>query len=44
MGEGGEEFDIVQTGKDIDYSLMSSAAITLSLIAIAVISKRKNNN
>lgn len=44
MGEGGEEFDVVQTGSDIDYSLMSSAAITLSLIAIAIVSKRKNNN
>ena len=44
MGEGGEEFDVVQTGSEIDYSLMSSAAITLSLVALAVISKRKKNN
>ena len=44
MGEGGEEFDVVQTGSDIDYSLMSSAAITLSLIGLAIYSKRKHNN
>ena len=43
MGEGGEEFDVVQTGSEIDYSLMSSAAITLSLIGLALYSKKKNN-
>ena len=44
MGEGGEEFDVVQTGSEIDYSLMSSALVTLSLIGIAIISKKRRNN
>ncbi len=44
MGEGGEEFDVVQTGSEVDYSVMSSALITLSLIGIAIYSKKRNNN
>ncbi len=43
LGEGGEEFDIVQTGSEVDYSLMSSALITLSLIGLALYTKKKNN-
>ncbi|MCR5483000.1 MAG: MucBP domain-containing protein [Bacilli bacterium] len=43
MGEGGEEFDIVQTGSEVDYSLMSSALITLSLIGLALYTKKKKN-
>ena len=43
MGEGGEEFDVVQTGSEVDYSVMSSALITLSLIGLALYSKKKNN-
>ena len=44
MGEGGEEEkEVVQTGSEIDYSLMSSALITISLIGIALYSKKKNN-
>ena len=46
MGEGGEDFtdeELVQTGSEIDYSLMSSALITLSLIGLALYSKKKNN-
>ena len=40
-GEG--DTDLVQTGSEIDYSLMSSALITLSLIGLALYSKKKNN-
>lgn len=43
MGEGGEDFtdeELVQTGSDVDYTLMSSLLITITLLAFAF---RKNN-
>ena len=52
MGEGGNEEEpveevkqeVVQTGSEIDYSLMSSGLITLSLIGLAIFSKKRKNN
>jgi hypothetical protein len=42
MGEGGEEEkEVVQTGSEIDYSIMTSAFITISLIGLAIYSNRK---
>lgn len=45
LGEGGEEepTNLVQTGEEVDYSLMTSALITISLMAIALKTKKKNN-
>ena len=48
LGEGGEEekeepTNLVQTGSEVDYSLMTSALITISLMAIALKTKKKNN-
>lgn len=44
-GEGGEEEkeekEVVQTGSEIDYSIMTSAFITISLIGLAIYSNRK---
>ena len=43
MGEGGEDFtdeELVQTGSDVDYTLMSSLLITITLLVFAF---RKNN-
>jgi len=45
MGQGGEEEkeekEVVQTGSEIDYSIMTSAFITISLIGLAIYSNRK---
>lgn len=48
LGEGGDEKEeeptnLVQTGSEVDYSLMTSALITVSLMAIALKTKKKNN-
>lgn len=44
-GQGGEEQEeekeVVQTGSEIDYSIMTSAFITISLIGLAIYSNRK---
>ena len=41
-GQGGEEEkEVVQTGSEIDYSIMTSAFITISLIGLAIYSNRK---
>ena len=44
-GQGGDEepTNLVQTGSEVDYSLMTSALITISLMAIALKTKKKNN-
>lgn len=39
-----EEPAVVQTGSEVDYSLMTSAFITASLMALAIYSKKKKNN
>ena len=39
-----EEPVVVQTGSEVDYSLMTSAFITASLMALAIYSKKKKNN
>ena len=38
-----EEPVVVQTGSKFDYSIMSSALITISLIGLAIVSKKRNN-
>ena len=48
LGQGGEEekeepTNLVQTGEEVDYSLMTSAFITASLIVLALRTKKKNN-
>ena len=50
-GQGGDEDPeeepeepiVVQTGSEIDYSIMSSTVIVLSLIGFSILSKKKNN-
>ena len=39
-----EATNLVQTGEEVDYSLMTSAFITASLMVIALKTKKKNNN
>ena len=48
LGEGGDEKEeeptnLVQTGSEVDHSLMTSALITASLIVLALRTKKKNN-
>lgn len=47
LGQGGDDVDlepiVVQTGSEVDYSLMTSAFITASLIVLALRTKKKNN-
>ncbi len=44
MGEGGEEEkEVVQTGSEVDYSIMTSAFITISLIGLAIYTHKKQN-
>ena len=42
-GQGGDDVVVVQTGSDVDYSIMTSAFITISLIGLAIYSNRKHN-
>ena len=44
MGEGGEEEkEVVQTGSEVDYSIITSAFITISLIGLAIYTHKKQN-
>lgn len=50
MGEGGDDIDpepipepiVVQTGVEVDYSIMTSSLVTASLLVIALRTKKKN--